>query len=76
MAMEMETLAIKIKMLSDTDLILDNTSESPVVINRICWRESDNDSLRTFARQQTTCCFQLEDTLTTVNHELKNFKKA
>jgi len=74
--MEMQTLAIKIKMLGETDLILDKTSESPVVINGICWRESYNDSLRTFAGQQTTCCFQLEDTLTAINHELKRFKQA
>ena len=72
----METVEVNIKILADTDLILDQASESPVVIDGICWGESYNDSLRTFAGQQTTCRFQLEDTLTAINHELKNFKKA
>ena len=35
-----EALEIKTNALADTDLILDKTSDSPVVINGICWRES------------------------------------
>lgn len=72
----MKTLQINSKVLANTDLILDKTSEPPVVINGICWRKLYNNSLRTFARQQTTCCFQLEDTLTAINRELKNSKQA
>lgn len=47
----METIQAKQKNLGNTDLILDQTSKSPVVINGFCWGEAHNNSLRAFARK-------------------------